>query len=334
MNQKFGFIIPLLLLVALAVFLHLKSEKAPKGLSYLEAEKAEFDNYLKDFNKVYSNSEYLSRFQKFRDTMAYIRVMNSRNLSWTLGVNQFTDMTHEEAANLLFNDIPRKEIATPKAPERLSYPASIDWRSLGAVTGVKNQYPCSCGWAFSSTGVVEGSYFIATGRLISLSEEQLLDCSDYFGNNGCNGGYVTNSLDYVLQYGLVAETTYPYTGNPSICNAALINPPAATITVYNHITQDSSDALLTAVAGSPISIDVQADSWLNYSGGVVNTPCTSTRYNYSALVVGYNTAANPPYYIVKTSWGTSYGMGGYLYVAITSGPGSSCVQGQPVQAIS
>jgi C1A family cysteine protease len=331
--KRIFLVFPALLIISLCFFIHFNSKKSSNTISYLEIEKSEFDKYLIEFGKSYSDSEYQHRFQVFRDAMAYIRVMNSRNLSWTLGVNKFTDMTHEEVSKLYFNDIPKKHMATPKEPLSLSYPPSIDWRDHGAVTPVKNQSPCACGWAFSTTGAVEGAWAIAGHPLVSLSEEQILDCSDYFGNNGCSGGYVTNSLDYVLQYGLVTEQNYPYTGHPTICNAARINPPAAKIKVYNHVTQDSSAALLTAVAGSPISIDVQGDGWINYTGGVVTVPCTSTRYNYSALVVGYNTQASPPYYIVKTSWGAQYGKAGYLLVGITNGPGYSCIQGQPVQVI-
>jgi C1A family cysteine protease len=331
--KKLSLIFSALLIIAFYCLLNFKSISNSNTLPFLEIEKAEFDKYLIEFDKTYSELEYTYRFYVFKYTMAYIRVMNSRNLSWTLGVNKFTDMTHEEISKLYFNDIPRKHMATPKEPLSLSYPPLIDWRAHGAVTPVKNQSPCACGWAFSTTGAVEGAWVIAGNSLVSLSEEQLLDCSDYFGNNGCNGGFVTNSLDYVLQYGLVTEQNYPYTGHPTICNAARINPPAAKIKVYNHVTQDSPEALLTAVASSPISIDVQGDSWINYSGGVLNVPCTSTRYNYSALVVGYYNKGSPPYYIVKTSWGTQYGNAGYLYVAITNGPGSSCIQGQPVKVI-
>ena len=94
----------------------------------------------------------------------------------------------------------------------------------------------------------------------SLSEQQLLDCSDFFGNNGCYGGYVANSLSYVLQYGLTSEEKYPYTGNPTLCKSAEAAEVVSRLTIYNHITQDSSDALLTAVALGPIAVDVIADS--------------------------------------------------------------------------
>ena len=302
-------------------------------LSLIELEKQEFDKYLVDYNKAYSGEEYLYRFKVFRDTLAYIKVANRQGLSYTLGINRFTDMTHEEVKSLYFSDTPKKNVEITQTAS-VSYPSALDWRAQGAVTPVKNQSPCAASWAFSTTGVVEGSWKIAGHSLVSLSEQQLLDCSGYFGNNGCFGGYVSNSLSYVLQFGLTSEGNYPYTGNPTICNAGRINPPAATITIYNHIQQDSPDALLAAVATSPISIDVQGDSWINYSGGVLNTPCTSTRYNLSALVVGYDLTASQPYYIVKTSWGTGFGSGGYILVAITPGAGSSCIQGQPIQAIS
>lgn len=328
-------LLSLTVLSACSLLLYSVVNSGPKStiLLLIELEKQEFDKYLADYDKSYSGEEYVYRFKVFRDTLAYIKITNLQGLSYTVGINRFTDMTHEEVKRLFFTDMPKKNVQiTSTVP--VSYPPALDWRTQGAVTPVKNQSPCAASWAFSTTGLVEGSWKIAGHSLVSLSEQQLLDCTGYFGNNGCYGGYVSNSLSYVLQFGLTSEGNYPYTGNPSICNAEKINPPAATLQVYNHIQQDDPGALLAAVATSPISIDVQGDSWINYSGGVLNVPCTSTRYNLSALVVGYDTTASQPYYIVKTSWGTGYGMGGYLYVAITAGAGSTCIQGQPIQAIS
>lgn len=322
-----------LFMFALVVYFTHSPSNSTNFLSLIEFEQQEFNKYLSDYHKSYSGEEYVYRFKVFKDTLAYIKITNLQGLSHTVGINRFTDMTHDEVRKLYFNDMPKREVEfSQNVP--VSYPPTLDWRQQGAVTPVKDQSPCACSWAFSTTGVVEGSWKIAGHPLVSLSEQQLLDCTGFFGNNGCYGGYVSNSLSYVLQFGLTTEGNYPYTANPGICNAEKINPPAATVSVYNHIVQDNPDTLLAAVATSPISIDVQGDSWINYTGGVLNVPCTSTRYNLSALVVGYDTTASQPYYIVKTSWGTGYGMGGYLYVAITPGAGSSCIQGQPIQSIS
>lgn len=302
-------------------------------LESYQLEESEFQDFIAKFHKSYSASEYNQRFAAFRENLSYYRVHNSLGKSHTLGISEYSDLTVSEFSKIYLKEMPKRPASfTTSLP--LTYPASLDWRAQGKVTGIKAQGQCACGWAFSSTGVVEGSWAIAGHPLVSLSEQQLLDCSDFFGNNGCNGGYVTNSLSYALQYGFTTEGSYPYTGNPSNCNSEAVANRAATLSIYNHITQDSVPDMLAAVATSPISIDVQADSWIGYTGGVVNTPCTSTRYNYSALVVGYNTSANPPYYIVKPSFGTSFGQAGYILVAITSGPGSCCIQGQPIQSIS
>lgn len=304
-------------------------------LSYHELEESEFQNFISKFQKLYSPSEYSQRFSAFRVDLSYYRIHNSQLKSYTLGINEYSDLSPSEFSNKFFKEMHQKEeLRLIEKSISLSYPAEIDWRALGKVTEVKNQGNCSCSWAFASTGVVEGSWSIAGNSLVSLSEQQLLDCSDFFGNNGCNGGYITNSLSYVLRFGLTGEQNYPYTANPSFCNSEKVADRMSTIRIYNHIRQDSPDELLTAVAESPIAVDVDGNSWIGYQSGVVETFCKTTRYNYSALVVGYNTSANPPYYIVKPSFGATYGQAGYIYVGITSGRGACCIQGQPVQAIS
>ena len=247
-------------LACLVVLYNYSSTESKSFLSMYQLEESEFQDYLSRYDKSYSGEEYVKRFKIFRDNVAYMKIENMQGHSHTLGINKFTDMTREEFAARYFNEIEKRHPDPPKLSKLPQYPPSVDWRASGAVTGVKDQSPCPCGWAFATTGVMEGAWAIAGHGLASLSEQQLLDCSDFFGNNGCNGGYVSNSLSYVLQYGLTSEGIYPYTGNPTLCNSAAVADVVARLTIYNHITQQSSAALLTAVALGPIAVDVMADS--------------------------------------------------------------------------
>ena len=332
-------IVLLLSVTVIIIFLiNFSSPKYPSNfLSNQQTDEAEFLEYLSLYQKKYSGEEYYQRLKIFQDNISYIRLSNSLSKSYVLGINSFTDHTPEEFRLKYLQNLPKKSIASifpsnNKSP--LTYPPTFDWRAHGAVTPVKSQAPCACGYAFATTGAVEGAWKISGKPLVSLSEQQLLDCSDYFGNNGCNGGYVANSLSYVLKYGLTSEQDYHYTGRPTICNSENVAKVAARIKVYNHIGQNNPGDLLAAVAISPIAVDVEADSWFGYKSGILSVACVSRRFNYSALVVGYNTENKPPYYIVKTSFGTGFGEAGYILIAITPGEGSTCIQAQPIQVFS
>lgn len=295
---------------------------------------AEFDIYLIYHDKSYTGEEYQKRLKIFSNKIAYIRQFNSQNHTYTLGLNHFSDLDYEEFVSQHFSTQTLKPIPRTLIPiqsQKLKYPTSIDWRSKGVVTPIQNEGSCACGWAFATTGAIEGFWAITHHQLNTLSSQQLVDCSDYYGNNGCNGGFISSAFNYAILFGLTTAIKYPYTGIPKLCNSGVISPAAAQIKSYAYVTQDNADSLLTAVSEEPVAVNVDASSWVDYNSGVVDVPCFTTSYNYWALVVGYNMENNPPYYIVKTSWGTSFGQAGYVYVQVLSGAGSSCIQGEPLQ---
>ncbi|MEH8639159.1 C1 family peptidase, partial [Klebsiella pneumoniae] len=221
--------------------------------------------------------EYTHRFRIFRDNLAYIRVFNSMGDTMVLGVNEFADMDFIEfRSKYLTHRFPARESVNVETFEGLTAPTSVDWRTKGAVTGVKNQGQCGSCWAFSTTGSVEGAWFLAGHTLVSLSEQQLVDCSRTFGNMGCNGGLMDDAFKYIISNkGITTEANYPYTAKDGVCNKAKAETIAATISSYTDVATNNPTALQNAVAQQPISIAVEADqnAWQLYKTGVVTKNC-------------------------------------------------------------
>jgi C1A family cysteine protease len=203
----------------------------------------------------------------------------------------------------------------PVAPAETSndLPTEIDWRTKGAVTPVKNQGQCDSGWAFSATGAVEGVVAINTGSLISLSEQQLVDCSGSTGNQGCQGGHPVDAFKWIIKNGgICSESSYPYTARDGTCKRTCT--PVGHISAWLELPRDE-ETLKAHVAEQPVSVEVDASSsaFQNYKSGVFSGPCGKT-LNQAVLIVGYGETSGKRYWIVKNSWGTSWGLSGYILI--------------------
>jgi C1A family cysteine protease len=176
------------------------------------------------------------------------------------------------------------------------------------------QFECGSCWAFSTTGSIEGAWFLKTGQLVSLSEQQLVDCSGSEGNQGCNGGLMDNAFEYVIKNGgICSEANYSYTATQGNCESCI---PVAKITSYVDVTPNNTESLMAAVAQQPVSVAVEADGldWQFYFGGVVTDSC-GLNLDHGVLVVGYGTdyTTQPQdYWKVKNSWGADWGEQGYI----------------------
>ncbi|CAG9326208.1 unnamed protein product [Blepharisma stoltei] len=301
------------------------SETPSAGLQQFQLEVEEFNHYVKKYNKVYSTvEEYARRFKVYRDNLAYIRIHNTQSKNWVLKANQFADMSFAEFKNTYLGTKPRGHLPryTDEADD-VTIPDAVDWRQVGAVTEVKNQGGCGSCWSFSATGAIEGAWFLAKNELVSLSEQQLVDCSRSNGNQGCDGGLMDYAFDYVIQKGgLTTEQNYPYDARDGTCNKEKAATVAATISGYRDVTPYDSNALMTALALGPVSVAVQADqaAFQFYSTGVVDSGC-GTNLDHGVLAVGYNKTASIPYYIVKNSWGSGWGESGYIRLGVKDGEG-------------
>lgn len=287
-----------------------------------------FKMHLEQYGKSYPEAEYQKRLQIFNDNMGYIRKVNSMNRDWYLRPNQFTDLTNEEfRAQYLPNKMFPETIESSESSENLQYPTSVNWVTAGAVTPVKNQGQCGSCWAFSTTGSVEGAWKIAGHSLVSLSEQQLVSCSTQ--NYGCNGGWPYVAMQYIINNkGITTETNYPYTAKNGVCNKTAASQVAATISSYKQVTSNNYQALATAVAQQPVSVLVDAGGadWQSYGGGIVTDTNCGTSLDHAVLAVGYDMGNSPPYWLVKNSWGTSWGISGYIKLAVVAGNGICGVQ--------
>ena len=287
----------------------------------------EFLNFKKEYGKLYSSTEeHNYRFAVFNENLEKIAKHNAQNLPWTLGVNQFADISEEEF-RYKFCGCARDPNARVRrvTPVFGDAPESIDWRKKGAVTPVKNQASCGSCWAFSTTGTVEGAYFVHSGELISLSEQQLVDCatSPKYQAHGCGGGWPWSVLDYVKDKGLCTEEEYPYHAKDEDCkdNKCKVVVQSTGRVVLPQMDEES---LKNAVAQQPVSIVLDATVLQLYKGGII-TQC-SEEINHAVLAVGYDTDAETgmKYWIVKNSWDKIWGEMGYFRIERDAGGMGRC----------
>jgi len=198
----------------------------------------------------------------------------------------------------------------------MALPASWDWRDQGAVTHVKNQEQCGSCWSFSTTGSMEGCHEITTKNLVSFSEQNLIDCDNK--DAACNGGLMTTAMDYIISNkGLDTESSYPYTAKKGTCKYTTANN-GGTLSSYQNVKSGDESALQNAVYLGPtsVAIDASKSSFQTYKSGVYYAPlCSSTNLDHGVLAVGWGSDSGDDYWIVKNSWGVTWGQEGYIWMA-------------------
>merc|ERR1712070_113242 len=284
-----------------------------------------FSQFKADFNKLYATeAELLQRFEMFTKNVNFINNFNEKeaaNAGYTMGINQFTDWTTEEFSAYLTYNASAKRHDNIVLLDETNLEDSVDWVAKGAVTPVKNQAQCGSCWAFSTTGSTEGALAIAAGlgenSLVSLSEQELVDCAGSYGNQGCNGGLMDDGFKFIEAHGDSTEDDYSYTAATGTCKSSKETSASGVksgkITSFSDVTTDNCAQMMAAVAKGPVSVAIEADqsTFQHYSSGILSASC-GTQLDHGVLVVGYGEDSGTQYWKVKNSWGTTWGDQGYI----------------------
>ncbi|KAG6756124.1 hypothetical protein POTOM_039546 [Populus tomentosa] len=281
--------------------------------------------------KVYEHAaESEKRYRNFKRNLKYIIEKTGKKtaaLGHRVGLNKFADLSNEEFKELYLSKVKKpinkRSIARDWRQSNLQTcdaPSSLDWRKKGVVTAVKDQGDCGSCWSFSTTGAIEGINAIVSGDLISLSEQELVDCDTT--NYGCEGGYMDYAFEWVINNGGIdTEANYPYTGVDGTCNTTKEEIKVVSIEGYTDVDETDS-ALLCATVQQPISVgmDGSALDFQLYTGGIYDGDCSDdpNDIDHAVLVVGYGSENGEDYWIVKNSWGTEWGMEGSLTTALST----------------
>lgn len=267
--------------------------------------------------------DFPTRMKIFCDNLEFVESHNAKNGSYKLALNAFAHLTHGEFLNMYTTSAyahPKPKmfgLANPRTSLRTgtSAPASIDWVAKGGVTPVKDQGQCGSCWSFSTTGSMEGAYFVKYGSLVSFSEQELVDCSSPL-NHGCNGGLPDRAFRWIMNNGgLCSEDAYPYVSGTTLtagtCNKKCTPIKGSQVSGWTDLAA-TNDAMMSALAVQPVSIAIEADqrAFQFYSSGVFPASECGNNLDHAVLAVGYDSNA----YKVKNSWGTSWGDQGYIYL--------------------
>ncbi|CAM8989112.1 unnamed protein product [Rhodiola kirilowii] len=319
-NNK-HFWLPAALLIILAIYV---SQAASRNLQEPKTMAEKHEEWMTKYDRVYSDAaEKEARFQIFKANVELIESSNAVvNRPYKLSLNKFADQTNDEF-RISHNGLNKKShkaytylaVKSPFRYENVTdVPSAVDWRSKGAVTPIKDQGQCGSCWAFSTVAATEGIHQLTTGKLVSLSEQELVDCDVNGVDQGCSGGEMEDAFQFIINNkGLNTEANYPYTASDGTCDKKAESTYAAKITGYETVPANSEEFLLQAVANQPIAVSIDASGFAFqfYSSGVFNGEC-GTDLDDGVTAVGYGVEDGVKYWIVKNSWGTGWGENGYI----------------------
>jgi len=297
-----------------------------------------FENWVEKFKiRFESERNMYDVLEKWITNDRFIDAINGRNLTYTLGHNQFSGMDEYDFQKYIMNNA----VQFNHPPDALvknylsgsgflrrgsAIPTEVDWVKKGAVTPVKDQGQCGSCWSFSTTGALEGAYAIKYGKtgenIVSFSEQQLVDCDNFKNggkDHGCNGGLMDNAFAWINKNGgLCTEADYPYIsqdGETESCKKTCVNVAGSIVQTYVDVLPSNDQAMMESLSTQPVAVAIEADQreFQLYKSGVFTGTC-GKNLDHGVLLVGYGTEPNTglDYYKVKNSWGTSWGQGGYI----------------------
>ena len=292
-----------------------------------------FEEFVVQFNKDYADSAELRyRRSVYEANVAKIAAHNALPAaSYRMAVNGFADLTQPEFRVKHLGHVAARPGALLGASQKhylgrqvysgAVLPETVDWTN--STTPVKNQGHCGSCYAFSATGAMEARELLhrraggeATAQILDVAEQQIVDCSEYTGNQGCNGGLMDFVFDYVKAKGICAEEDYEYHADEGQCKADACKPviKAGALSGYVDVAPQETSALMEALAGGPVAVAIEADdeAFQFYHSGVLTGDC-GDNLNHGVLAVGYGaTAEGQKFWKVKNSWGTAWGDHGYI----------------------
>ena len=286
-----------------------------------------FNEWRVKYNKTYGDerniSQYFENWKKNRILVDYHNHMNADHFSVEL--NEFSDIswkdwTSRSGQNVRLSNSEKVDVPVEDfSIDVTKLPKSVDWRKKGVVTPIKNQQQCGSCWAFSAVGSMEGQHALKTGNLVSLSESQIVDCDVNGTDEGCNGGFMDGAFKYVIsQGGIDEEQSYPYVPMDQKCKFNQSNI-AATFSSFQDVKGGERGLMEAVATKGPISvaIDASGSKFQFYKNGIYyDETCSQTMLDHGVLVVGYGSNENGSnFWIVKNSWGTGWGLDGYIYMS-------------------
>jgi len=290
-------LVTLLLLGAASFMLYNMENSSSKAYSFEQYKSDYQKSYLKEGEEEYRKAIFLRNLVKIEEHNA-----NPKN-THTLGINQFTDLTDAEfQAIYLTLQVPNRNVEVLDDSQN-SINGDIDWQATGKVSGVKNQGSCGSCWAFSAIAALESAYLIA-GTDVLLSEQELVDCSRSYGNQGCNGGWMDQAFAYIRDKKIATQAKYPYTARDGACQSG-----RGEWSLKSFVDVPGCDNVINALASRPVSVAVDASVWSAYRSGVLSS--CGTAVNHGVLLIG----ATDAFWRIKNSWGATWGESGFIRLA-------------------
>ncbi|XP_078396796.1 cathepsin O [Cetorhinus maximus] len=287
-----------------------------------------FQRFVAKYNRSYSagSPQFIHKYQVFQESIQRHYTMNlvssilsNESGSAIYGINQFSDMSSEvfRATYLSSRSVQLpKYTSLLKDAKRPALPSKFDWRDKNVVTPVRNQESCGGCWAFSVVESIESSCAIKWGQLELLSAQEVIDCS--YTDAGCKGGSPISALMWLNQSKakLIKESVYPFNAKTGMCHYFSRSIRGVTITGYKAYSFRYNEAVMMEklLEWGPLVAVVDAVSWQDYLGGIIQHHCSQERSNHAVVITGYDTTGDIPYWIVRNSWGTKWGIDGYIYI--------------------